>query len=630
MSEPRMTYPRMINVTLFACLGLVLLSGCESDGLDFDWFKSDRDPEEPTPELIEPPSDVVKGSVGELAFISNANPLQVKGFGLVVGLNGNGSRDVASTIRRYLIDQLKKDIAGQRVKGLNPNTSVTRLLESPDTAVVELTGTITTGMAKSAVFDVTVSAATGTQTSSLEGGLLLLSELKRVGTRAGASGILLGETIAVARGPVFTSPFADEEGEQGTVLSDPRRGLVLGGGRVLKERPITLVLNNPSYDRARRIGQRINERFGHSPKAAEPMSQSQIHLHPPEPYQYRTFEFAQLAAHVYLNNTPAFFDLKMRELIDLVETGTLNDVEVADVARAWEAIGEVALSRLVALYEHRDPIIRFFAVRTGLRLGEINAIAHLGKIAGNPKHPMRLQAVQELGRSPSRPPAVLELRPMLNTRDSEVRIAAYRALRELKDRVIRTRSFNHRLDRDYVNFEFDVAPSSKDPLLYAHRVRHRRLAMLGGDVPVQLPVFFESEMNDLLIVGRAGEAKLTVLGRVLPEGPREKFEIRPTVVELVEVLAERPGRRGSSDGLGMTYSQVLRVLYGLSTDGSIPARLVFETPSVRELGGPTLRREADEPTLEEFEAELREEDSSPSEPEPDPDSSWDSFMRDEG
>jgi hypothetical protein len=603
MPIPRPALKRIAG--LIAVLAGTLLPGC-GDGFDFSFFNREDPPEEPTPDLLEPPDEVIRGTIGEVAYIGNASPLEVKGFGLVVGLNGNGSRDVADSIRRYLIDQLKKDVDGQRLEGITASTSVARLLESPDTAVVELTGTIETGSPEGARFDVLVTAATGTQTTSLEGGLLLMAELKRAGARPGASGVLLGKTMGFVRGPVFTSPFADRAA--GTLLSDPRRGIVLGGGVVGVERPTSLILRSPLYDRSRRIGQRLNERFGHRPRVGEPVSPAEVLIHTPAQHAAQPLAFARTAAYVYLDNNPAFFERQLRTLGELVETRGYGRDDLVDVARAWEGIGEVAIPYVNRYYAAADPHLAYYAAQAGLRVGDVHAMSALGRIARDPASPHRLAAIEELGRSGLRP-AALEVRPLLSDADAAVRVEAYKALRELRDNTIRTRRFAHRLDKSHLDFMLDLAPGQAEPILYARRAAAPRIALVGGNVPVQMPVFYEGPTHDLTIVANRGDSELTVVGRVLPETPLEKFTIPARTAELIATLGERPdplpgGRIG---GLGMSYSQVLRVLSDLTRDGTIAAEMVFEAPRIRDISGPTFRPEAEELSLEEFEAQLRED-----------------------
>jgi len=58
----------------------------------------------------------------------------------------------------------------------------------------------------------------------------------------------------------------------------------------------------------------------------------------------------------------------------------------------------------------------------------------------------------------------------------------------------------------------------------------------------------------------------------------------PTVEQLISTLGNRPERdeSGNIKGLGLTYSQIVRVLYGLCTSRQIPAKFVLQkSPALR-------------------------------------------------
>ena len=50
----------------------------------------------------------IEGTVAEYAVLSAVGNLPVQGYGVVVGLGVNGSRDVPPSIKKYLVDYLNK------------------------------------------------------------------------------------------------------------------------------------------------------------------------------------------------------------------------------------------------------------------------------------------------------------------------------------------------------------------------------------------------------------------------------------------------------------------------------------------------------------------------------------------
>ncbi len=60
----------------------------------------------------------------------------------------------------------------------------------------------------------------------------------------------------------------------------------------------------------------------------------------------------------------------------------------------------------------------------------------------------------------------------------------------------------------------------------------------------------------------------------------ETFKVSPTLEALIQVMGKlpTPGPDGRPEGLGLTYSQVVGVLYGLSKENHIPAKFVLQRP----------------------------------------------------
>jgi len=142
-------------------------------------------------------SDTTIRSLGE---ISRPVLIQVRGFGIVAGLAGTGSSECPPLVREALTKYILQQVAD---KGqINPG----QFIDSKDTAVVEIYGTIPPIASKGQPFDLKVSAMAGTQTISLAGGRLFTAELKSASELAVAEAVMSAPhltTLAVAQGPVF-------------------------------------------------------------------------------------------------------------------------------------------------------------------------------------------------------------------------------------------------------------------------------------------------------------------------------------------------------------------------------------------------------------------------------------------
>ena len=123
----------------------------------------------------------------DIARIDVGGDLQLVGYGLVVGLNGTGSRDIPPAVRAHMVQEMARRGIGSEAEGyghLKPDA----MLDSPDTAVVIVEGVVPPGAVgrqvtalnqiHGTIFDVRVKADHRTGTTSLEGGRLYTAELR--------------------------------------------------------------------------------------------------------------------------------------------------------------------------------------------------------------------------------------------------------------------------------------------------------------------------------------------------------------------------------------------------------------------------------------------------------------------
>ncbi len=591
---------RAVGRISFPVLSLAVLAGCG----DLKWDRPPRPPPEaPPPQRPAAAADVVLAdSIAAQTYLADVAPLPLRGFGVVVGLGNRGSSDCPTVVREYLVEYLTKQIAPQG-GARRPRLSPEELLDSLDTAVVEVVGDVPPGAPAGMRIDLRVTAIVGSSTQSLEGGLLLPTELRRFDRAASGRGMVQGNVVARAGGPVFVSPFAP---------ADPRTGYVLGGGRVLEARPLRLVLVQPNYQLAQQMERRINERFGQKPRVAEAVSRGLLTLNTPPAYAADPNRFRQVVVRLYLDNRPDFVE---RKLQDLNRAATAGEVRLEPVAYAWEALGRSAVPRLQPLYGSDDPAVRFYAARAGARLNDAAAVAVLTEIAAARGDPHRLLAVRELGASTS-PQATLSLVPLLGDPDQEIRIAAYQALLEHNHPAIRSLPFRCVLDRAQLNCVLDLVECDGPALVYVRRTRAPRLAVFGRQVPVHAPVFYRHPDESVTLVSAAESADVKLFarwGRKLSD----EILIPPRVAALISALADlpEPDDAGRLRGLGLPYSRVVQVVAQLCEDGTIPARLVIEQTSLTDILGPEDTPERPE-TDHEPSPGLRDAPPAPDQPQP--------------
>lgn len=565
-------------------------AGCSD--MNFDWFgKKDPPPEKP-PATAEAGDSVLGEMIGARALYSNAEPLQLRGFGLVRGLGENGSNDCPTTIRDYLVDFLTKELTIEDGRKVKPAFSPAKLIDSLDTAVVSVRGFVQPGAPKNSVFDVEIEAI-GNQTRSLEGGFLLLTELKLFNSTDAGRAMIAGRALSKAMGPVYTDPRA--AGINPETGSGPRTGFVLGGGFTLENRSLRMLLHEPSYSMARRIERRVNERFGHNPPAAEAVSRGYVELHTPAAYADEPDHFLQLVSHLFLDNTPAYVERKLRELD---EETTDDEDRMRRISLAWEGFGRVSLPHAQALYARPEPAIAFHSARAGLRLRDVGAIAVMGRLTADDS-PKRMDAIRELGRC-RMPQAAQQLVPLLNAADNETRIAAYDALRNYPTPVVSSRDLRSALDQRFSNFKLDLVESSGEPLIYVRQAREPRIAIFGPRATLETPLFYEHPAELLTLNAIEDHSDVTMFCHTRQHGKlSDPVVTPPRIADVIRGMGDLPIKDSSGKfrGLGQCYSLVVEVLEGLRSREALSAALVMETNNLRDqLGGSSVpeRNEADE------------------------------------
>ena len=576
--------PAILALAAFSVLGP--LAGCG----DFAWFRR-KLPPEPKPAKAEPVDPVLADTIGTRTLLGNAEALLLRGFGVVVGLGEDGSSDCPTTIRKYLIEYLQKQFSLEQRDNKQPlDLTPAKLIDSRDTAVVVVYGRVPPGAPRGTRFDVVVEAL-GNQTRSLEGGVLIPTEMRVFDVSASGTGIVAGRTLAMARGPVLTNPFVPQDGG---ARRDLRRGRVLGGGRTTIERKLRVLLEEPSYSMARRIERSLNERFGQSPPTALAMSMGYLEVRTPAPYARAPERFLALLPRLYTENSPSFYERKLAELSRLISP---DPCRLAQLSLIWEGIGPATLPTIRPLYEHPDPLIRFHAAQAGLRLHDASALAAMRAIASDRSHPYRLLAIGELAAAGLRG-ATPTLVALLDDPDAQVRIAAYEALREYGHPAIRSERYVSIVDPSQTSLIFEQVRSAARPLIYIRRTSEPRIAVFGSGVPVVPPVFYAHHKDWVILSGQAGDGRLTLISRNRP-GLRfaTPKQIPPRVDALIHALAALPAldEQGRPEGLALPYSTVVEVLDALCKQKAIPAELVVEQPVVIELP----RRRPERPEAEE-------------------------------
>jgi flagellar P-ring protein precursor FlgI len=199
--------------------------------------------------------------IKDITDVAGARSNQLFGFGLVVGLDGTGSRSTFT-----------QDVAVQMLQRLNTTTQIfsqlpaESVIRSTSISAVMVTAEIGPFTRKGSRLDVTVSCIDDAR--SLQGGTLILTPLRGVD----------GSVYGLAQGPLSVGGFSVTGQAAGIQKNHLNVGRVPEGAIVEKEAPGELVrdgtakllLRQPDANTARLIAKTINDRFPNTATALDP------------------------------------------------------------------------------------------------------------------------------------------------------------------------------------------------------------------------------------------------------------------------------------------------------------------------------------------------------------------------
>jgi len=514
-----------------ACLVSILLTGSLIGGCG-----TPAPPQQQPKSIGEKPPGATIGSLAEVS-LSDAIPLE--GYALVVGLNGTGSAQCPPDIRTYLTQHFLKQLPEQK--------DVEKLIDSPDTAVVLLQGIIPKGASKDQRFDLMVFALPGTQTTSLEGGWLYAADLYEAGRFGTAV-----KALAKAEGPIFINKITPSE-------PNKRAGYVLGGGRVLDEYNIALVLRQPDYKVASFIRNHLNERFGND--VARALSPSLIELQTPPKYKNQKERFVSIVKATYLTQTEEVTNERIKTFIR--ELAFSKDKDAAEVA--LETIGKGSLDKLAVLLKSSDEQVRLRAARCMLNLGSDRGLDTLRQIALDENSLYRLQALEAITTAARRNDAAAISRRLLRDSDLDIRLAAYESLRKLDDIAITQTPIGH-------SFLLEQITQAKYKEIFVARSGPPRI-VLFGELYCRDNIFLQSADGDVTIDSPAGQDYVSIM-RTHPKQPnvltlKSSFKL----ADIIRTLCEEPAKETTDEprGLNVPYHDMVAILKQMVEKGLVQA-----------------------------------------------------------
>jgi hypothetical protein len=364
--------------------------------------------------------------VGDRTLVGNAEPVRLGGVGLVEGLDGTGGDCNHDSYRAMLLDDLRK--RGER--------SAERLLKSSDCALVIIEATMQPGAGKGDPVEVEVKLPPGSRATSLRGGVLRKCRLFNYDFArnlrpdyTGPAGLLKGDPLASAEGAVLVAGDSDDPAAL-------KRGRIWQGGKVIREHPLTLVMNRESQ-RAAITGlvcDRINNLYlpglaaAGEEKPATATGPNIVALRVPQPYRQNVARFLRVVRLIPLMDgiEPGSDAKDKRSYAQRLAEDVLDPRKTVEAALRLEALGVKSIPTLRAGLESKHPLVRFTCAESLAYLGHPSCAEELGQAA---RHPLfrayALTALASLRESACQ----RQLEELIETaQDDETRYGAFRAL----------------------------------------------------------------------------------------------------------------------------------------------------------------------------------------------------------
>ena len=568
----RTNIARRLAMMAACAVGITVLTGCPKPVA----------PEAPKDRYHTIPADpampvFLKGTIKDLTVSANTTPFPVTSYGLVTGLRGTGDSTAPGTVRDWMLKEMSRHKVGSAAFGYEGITPE-QMLADPHVAIVTVVANIPPGARKGEQTDAIVQALPNNNTSSLANGMLWRTALRinGVGDPFGAI-----NEFGKAQGNLFVNPAyaGATSGAQTVSRVSLRTGVIPNGAVVTTDRPIHLVMRNPSWAGSRQIEQRINYRFQTPDPFKDPTAAAQdegyIHLYVPRTFNGNWQHFLGVATHLYLNTDSGFASLKAKQLVDEC---LKPDAPLMDISYCWEGIGAPAIPFLTPLLTSPRQDVQFAAARAAAFVGDRFGEDALVQIATTPNHAFQVNAVQTLGELPNSPLINASIAKLLDSEQSLVRIEAYRVLAAHEDGHIFSKVIRSRLNPEN-EFVLDLIVSNGPPLIYCSRLGQPRVAIFGRKVAMETPVTFSAFDSKLTIATLVDRPKtLNIFYR--EDGRRRTVEALsgPDVGELVARLG------GSTDeGFHFNYGDIVAILQAMVDRQKVPAAFVLQqAPNVEQ------------------------------------------------
>jgi hypothetical protein len=493
--------------------------------------------------------------IGDHTQFAGLEPIVLEGVGLVRGLSGTGGDPAPSHYRSLLLEDLKKE--GYR----NPHT----ILESPNTALVIVRAYLSPTVKKGERLDIDVRIPESANATSLVGGELMQV---RLSDKAIVNGELKkGWEYAAGHGPVLTAGLAAANATDPALL---RRGRVLSGAIVRKERELTLLLKNDfrTVRNAQRIEEAIGRRFHHFDEHGikKPLAKAKtdqkiiLSVHPK--YKDNYPRYLQVIRHMAFREEPVQLRVRMTRL--------QHDLMIPEKANSsalqLEAIGNEAIPILKKGVLAPTLECRFHSAVALAYLGDSSGLSALVESARK-ERAFRVFALAALSTLEDAE-AHLALRELMNEKSDETRYGAFRALWTLDkgDPFIRGErlGINENSESRDNEYKLHVLHTSGPPLVHATLRTRPEIVVFGAEQEF-LPPMYASAGKQIMVTAQPGSTTVS-LARFEPGKPDQRKEVSMRVADVIRAANE----------LGATYPDVLQLLADASKQKNLQTAIAVD------------------------------------------------------
>ncbi len=524
---------RRLFLASLGSLGLGALTGCANP-----LFRGQ------SPELELPVEEVKERRlVGDFTRPSGLNWVKVESIGLVNSLDNTGSDPPPSEQRQILIAEIQSHEVQKADK----------LLASPTTAMVIVRGYLPPGVQKGDTFDLEVQVPKNSETTSLYGGWLMGSRMRRLEVLGGV--IRSGDVDGYGQGNVLVNAVLSGEEDKVSLI----RGRVLGGGRALESRKLGLMLRreDASIRISTLIGKAINSRFhtmekGQKKGVAKPMRDNFLELSIAPRYKYNLGRYIRVVRNIILQESPVAKTERLQTL-----ARKLQEPSAAPLAAVQlEAIGKEAVEPLRAGLQNSDPEVRFYAAEALAYLDEAEAAPPL-EVAARDSSAFRWHALTALA-SMNHPAAYDALSNLLHVVSAETRYGAFRALRLHNSADPATKG-----ELLAGKFYYHLVSTNTEPLIHVTRSKQPEVVIFGDEQPIRPPQFLYAGKYLLLKGLPDGQIKVS---RFKPEEEDATETCPATLDQVIRTVVK----------MGASYADVVMMLMSAHKQGLLSAKFAVE------------------------------------------------------